>query len=142
MATTAPPKAVRGKDGSVIDVIDLDSHKEVIKRMKAEQDANLEMRLKMCNPKIAREAEMRKPMFRWKVEFRVIEKKTTKPVEDRYADNIDDGDDNDFKFRSVTKHADAQDEKGAWAKCCDQMQSWPSPKIAKPKFTKLKQIKM
>jgi hypothetical protein len=137
---TAPPQTVRGKDG-IVDVIDLDSHKAAITRMKAEQDANLEERLKLCNPKYAREAEMRKPVYRWKVEFRVIEKKTTKPVEDRYADTVDDGDENEFKFRTVTKTVDAQDEKGAWAKVCDQMQSWPSPKIAKPKFTKVRQLK-
>ncbi len=46
-------------------------HKKEIARMKAEQDANLEERLRLCNPKHAQEAELKKPVYRWKVEFQI-----------------------------------------------------------------------
>ncbi len=141
MAVKTAPATVRGKDGAVLTPMDLDLHKAEISRMKAEQDANLEERLKLCNPRHAQEAELKKSVYRWKVEFRVIERKKEEPTKDRYADNINDNDGGDFRFLSVTKHVDAQDEKTAWAKVCDQMGEWPSPKVAKPKFTRLKQLK-
>ena len=142
MATATAP-TTRGKDGGVIPVIDIDAHKKEISRMRAEQEANLEQRLKLCNPKFAAEIEAKKPVFRWRIEFKILEREKETPPADKYADTIV-GDDNDaeFKFRSITKHANAIDERTAWSLVCDQMGEWPSPKIAKPKFTRLKQVKI
>jgi hypothetical protein len=122
--------------------INLDQHKEDLARRakEAEERCSLEEKLLLCNPKYAAEVEAKKPAFQWKVEFQIIERKRPNAVMSRYADDDGDGDDNNWKFREVTKTAIAQDEATAWAMVCDKMGDWPSPRLAKPRFTKLKQV--
>jgi hypothetical protein len=125
--------------------VDLGAHQRDLARRAAEREARcpLEERLKLCNPKYAAEVESKKPVYRWKVKFNVIERKpTAKPKADKYADDDVDEEENkgDWKFRSCTKIIEAQNEDDAWAMVCDKMQEWPSRKTANPRFTRLKDV--
>jgi hypothetical protein len=143
MTAAMPAQSVRGKDGVVVPVIDLDAHKQVLRRMREEQDANFEERLRLCDPDYAKKLEDLKPIYRWKVEFRIIERRKPEasPKKDRYADDEDlPDDDSGLKIREITKHIAAKDQAEAWALICDKMQEWPSPKVAKPQFTRGKKF--
>jgi hypothetical protein len=124
--------------------VDIDAHHADLARRQRERDerCSLQERIRLCHPRYAAEVELRKPMYRWKVEFIVIETKKPDAVttKDRYADDDTSDDDDELKVRDVVKTVEAQDEASAWGLICDKMGAWPSPRVAKPKFTKLKQI--
>jgi hypothetical protein len=109
------------------------------RQREADELCPIEERLKLTKPKYAKECEDRKPVYKWKVEFNVIDRKSKASPKDKYADDEEVEDDDTISYRAVTKFIEAQNEKDAWALVCDRMQDWPSPKLAKPKFTRLEQ---
>jgi hypothetical protein len=120
--------------------IDIDKHKAEMAAIRAAQDARLEESLRLCSSKYAAEVERKKPQFQYKVEFQLLERKTPSAVmSNRY---VDDGPDDDgvFTTQKIVKTVIAQDERTAWGLACDKAGVWPSPRLAKPKFTRLKKV--
>jgi hypothetical protein len=128
-------------DGPVA-VADLDAHEvEKIRRQKERDErCSLEERMKLCNPRYAREQEEAKPLYKWTITATVYEPQGQRKKAWYEPEADDDGEDQSFMPRPFEGTVVAQNENDAWALLCDRKAKWPDRRMAKPVFTRGAQV--
>lgn len=124
--------------------VDVDAHQKDLTRRQRERDERcpLEERLRLCSPVYAREVEEKKPLFKFTVTAVTYERRKPE-INSRHDDfefDAADGAGEMYTPRSRKGVVVAQNEQDAWAMFCDRIGEWPSPKLAKPTFSKGEQI--
>ena len=108
-------------------VINLDTHQADLARRKAERDERTpyEERLRLCNPVYAAELEMRKPQYKYVVKCTFHQQDVKTGI---------------FGERLAERELIAANDADAWAKFCDAVQTWPSPKTPRREIIRGSQV--